>query len=154
MIDIHIRNSEKIALVARRLRQMGTDRTIVNNMTKNIKRIAGRLKEPIRQSARDTLPKAGGLGEWVSKSTITTSVRRSPRTAGVRIIVGKGEHDIAAMDAGSIRHPLWGNRKHWYPQTVNPHFGTNALHGQIADEVREAVSEAIDEAVAEVVRGI
>lgn len=153
MIDVHVTGGERIALVAKRLRQMGTDRTIVNNMTKRIRRITRRLDEPIRKSARDTLPHKGGLGEWVAQSTITTSVRRSARTAGVQIVVGKGQHDIAAMEAGNVRHPLWGNRKHWYPQKVEPGFGAAALKGQIADEVRQAVSDAIDDAVAEVLRG-
>lgn len=154
MPDLHITTSAKIRLVAAELRRLGDDRTIVNEMTKRIRRQAGPIRKAIKKSAVDTLPKTGGLGAATARSTVRVSVRRGERSAGVSIVVTKkspkGKADLNRLDLGSLRHPLWGNRKHWYPQTVTPGFATKPVEGPIADQFVRDVNEAVDAAIEEV----
>jgi hypothetical protein len=35
--------------------------------------------------------------------------------------------DLRSLDAGRLRHPLFGNRKHWYQQSVKPNWWTEPM---------------------------
>lgn len=56
--------------------------------------------------------------------------------------------DLASLDKGRLRHPLYGNRGHWYVQAVKPGFWTDAMEGEATDTVRAAAIQAIDDVVA------
>lgn len=158
MAGVHVEGSRKIALVGRALRQMGTDRSILNEMTKQIRQSAPPLRDEIRQSARTTLPRRGGLGEWVARARINVSVKRGATTAGVYVNIGKnsihGRTDLQSLDAGTVRHPLWGKRKYWYPQAVTPGFASRVIDGPAFDRFQADAEQAIDVAVERALRGI
>jgi hypothetical protein len=158
MESIHVDGARKIAAIAAALRALGDDRTIINQMTKQFRKMAPPVRKEIRASAVSTLPKRGGLGAWVAKSGIRVAVTRGTNNAGIRIVVGRnskgGRTDLSDLDRGSLRHPLWGNKAHWYPEAVKPGFATNVEHGVIFDEFRSQTGQAIDAAVEEVLRGL
>lgn len=151
---VHIGGSEKIRLVAKALRHLGTDRTILNEAAKNIRKAAPSIRDAIRASAKSNLPKRGGLNVWVSKASIRVRVLRTGRRAGISLVVGRnsahGRTDIKRIDAGVTRHPLWGNRKHWYAQSVTPGFATNVIRTGGADQLRAASEAALDTAIKQV----
>lgn len=160
MVDrvVRIEGAKKIQAIAIALRHMGEDRTIINEMTKRIRRAAGPLRAAVKSMARAILPKLGGLGVWVSRANIRVSVKRSSRYAGVSLFVGKdsihGRTDMVAIDAGKVRHPTYGNRKHWSLQAVTPGFATNVMHGSAADRFQADTLAAVDAAVAQVLHGL
>jgi hypothetical protein len=74
----------------------------------------------IQRSARESLPKAGRMNEFVAKRRPRTSVKLGPRVQSVRITYkGKG----APSDVGPWRHPVFGNRKVWVAQEYAPAEG-------------------------------
>lgn len=84
----------------------------------------------VKQSALSTLPKGGQpipLNEWVASASIKTITMYGARTAGVAIRARKTGHDLAAIDAGIVRHPTYGNRKAWATTNVQPGFFTRPL---------------------------
>jgi len=102
----------------------------------------------IRASARATLPRRGGLNEWVAKSSITTSVLTGTRTAGVRLRVRKGGHDLADLDRdGTVRHPVFGNRQVWASQQVPSGFASQPVE-RLRPEITAACLAAMREAAA------
>jgi hypothetical protein len=155
---IHVSGAEKLALVGTAMRRLGAERVIVKEMSKRIRRLAGPFRDAVKTSARSTLPHHGGLGEWVARSRMITSVRTTTRSAGVRLVARRtslrGASDIARIDAGRVRHPLFGDRAHWYAEAVTAGFGTRVLDGPVADEFRQEIGAAVDDAIAEVLRGI
>lgn len=71
-----------------------------------------------KTSARNRLPQRGGLGQLVAAQTkFRTKVTTGARSVGVSI-AATSNHDIKGMDKGRIRKPLFGDRRHWYPQQV------------------------------------
>lgn len=94
---------------------------------RNIRLIASPAIQAVRQSALDTLPKAGGLNQWVADATIKTSILTGPRTAGVAIRARKTGHDLPRINAGVARHPVFGNRNAWSTTYVTPGFFTKPL---------------------------
>lgn len=103
------------------------------------------VKAELRQSARDTLPH--GLGATVASSRINTRTVLSGKAAGMRLVM-TSQHDIAAMDRGRLRHPLYGNRNFWYSQEIKPGWWTD-----VADKVKPAAVIAAKQALDEVARG-
>lgn len=76
------------------------------------------LQGDVSKSAVSLLPRRGGLGRLIAASPSAIGTNRGAGVAsGVRLTTSSG-HDIAAMDRGRLRHPLFGDRKHWYTQTV------------------------------------
>lgn len=151
---VRIGGAEKIRLVAQALRHLGTDRTILNEAAKEIRAAAPNLRAAIRDNAVAILPKRGGLNRWVAAASIRVRVLRSGRKAGISLVVGRdsvhGRTDIARIDAGVTRHPLWGQRRHWYPQTVTPGFATDVMNHEAADVLRAAGDAALDKAIGQV----
>jgi hypothetical protein len=84
-----------------------------------------------KESAREHLPKRGGLNVWVadgSKIAVRNRISAT-NTVGMRIVATKGNHDLEDMDTGSIKHPVFGNRKvTWPTQDVYQGWFTKPLN--------------------------
>lgn len=99
-------------------------------------------RKKIRQSAIDSLPSRGGLNKWAARTpSINTDFRE--QSAGVRIRMQKKGHDIAALNRGRLRHPLFGNRNHWYEQSITPGFFTKPVEGD-AEDLRRRITAALE----------
>lgn len=86
-----------------------------------------------------TLPTRGGFaGELARK----TEMHRSKIPGGYRMTVDSKGSDAARINAGRLRHPVWGNRENWTTQTVAPHFADKAL-----DQVKRDVDREIAKAM-------
>jgi hypothetical protein len=86
------------------------------------------------------------------------SVKRTPpklRQAGVRVTAtsrkGKGV-DLNALDRGRLRHPLFGNRRHWYGQTVPVGWFARPMEAN-ADNVQRELRQAVREIEQDITRG-
>lgn len=134
----------------RELRAFDDRRVVLKELRAELRKPLPQLRKEVKRSAVAKLPAAGGLGAWVARGTVTLSARDRGRTAGIRIKVSrkstKNKADLKRLnDAGRVRHPLHGNRKHWYPQEVTPGYFDAAFYAQdwhgIADR---AVDRAFD----------
>lgn len=102
---------------------------IINEIRKDMRKPLPELRKKVRAAAIAMLPARGGLGRWVAAAKFSVRFRDSGRSAGISVKVSrKTEKDRAALDpldtAGRVRHPLYGNRRHWYPQQVAALFFT------------------------------
>jgi len=96
----------------------------------------------IRQSAIDNLPRAGGLNRWTARTpSVNTDFRE--RSAGVRISMKKKGHDLAALNRGRLRHPVFGNRKVWVQQAIEPGFFTRPID-EDSDDLRRRITDALE----------
>jgi hypothetical protein len=156
--DIHVNGVEKIAAVGAAVRRLGTDRTIVNNMAKEIRAAVPPLRTLIKAAAMRLLPSRNGLNAWVAKAKITSRVRRSANNAGVTLVDGRNSQgarsDLKGIDAGIVRAPYFGERSSWHEQRVTPGFFTESIQGEGVEVFREAVVRAVDKAVEETLRNI
>lgn len=104
----------ELPLLAARLKAAGMV-GVRREMVAGLRRAAKPLIPDMRESARQSLPRAGGLNETVAQQPIRTSVRTGARTAGVSI-----RAQWTRTDRGSWRHPVFGNRDAWVTQTYRP----------------------------------
>jgi hypothetical protein len=145
--------AEEIALVAAAVRSMGSDRKIVNDMAREIRKGIPPIRKAIKVNVVEYLP--SGLGPWVNKARVTGVIKRSATSAGVTIRMGRNSDsgkrsDLKRLDsAGRIRHPTgWGDHKvgPWAAQTVRPNSISDGITQEGADQLEQAVIAAADNA--------
>jgi hypothetical protein len=146
--DLSITGLDDVAKLTRDLKAAGNTE-LKKEMREAAKRIAVPAQEAVRQAALDTLPTKGGLNEWVAgRLKFKSLVRLAGKNVGIRIKIshrGKtGLSDLGAINRGRVRHPLYGNRDHWYLTQVPAGFVGKALD-EMADTAREEFLAAVDE---------
>lgn len=103
----------------------------------------------IKVEAEAAAPSSGGYRAVLSKSLrFKVSKRAGGRTATLKLVTyaeGQSERrDIQAFDRGLLRHPLWGNRNHWYVTPVRPGF-----HERGTDRAMPAMEENLGQVMAD-----
>ena len=115
MIDPSIDPPDKLDLVVRTLRDLG-DKDLARELSKGLNRATKDLKADAKAEAGRRLPQRGGLAARVAGAKLSTR-RRSGRNPGVRIQAA-GMAQLSGMDAGQVKHPVFGNRDVWVTQQI------------------------------------
>lgn len=149
VVDLRIQGADQLGDIARHLKETG-DKELRKELYRGIQRAAKPLRTAAQQAARENLPKRGGLNEWVasSKFSITTRGGRDP---AVRVAGKKAGHDLKRMDQGRLRHPLYGNRRHWFIQQIPAGWFSTAMTAR-APAVRRDVVAVLDDVAARIAR--
>lgn len=151
MSDFSVRGSQEMATVARRLKEAG--RTDLRKELLAGIREAGKTVIPdIKRAAASTLPRSGGLAAQVASQAY--SVRTSLALSGAKVsIVGRGMKGLRDIDAGRVRHPVFGDRSTWVQQSVTPGFVSQTVASK-ASAVRDEVEGAMDKVAREITGGL
>ena len=148
-----VRGADKLRKLGRDLRQAAN-----KDLTKKLYAGINRPVKPFRAAVKaETATLPSGYAPIMSRSLqIRVSTRTRGRGAGIRIVVsanGRSQlRDVAAVNAGRLRHPAWGRRGRWYTTTVTPGFvdrPTNAM----ADDIRREVEHVVDDIADQLERG-
>lgn len=136
---------------ARLLRKHADGGTVLKEMRAELRKPLPEFRRVLKSIAIALFPSGGGLGKWVAGTRVTLSVRDRGKTAGVRFIGSRkserNESDLKRLnDQGRVRHPLHGNRGHWYQQVVAAHwfdlaFARMDWYGRAARAMDRAVSK-------------
>lgn len=146
-MEIELRGAAQLVALAKRLRSATKD--LRSELYRGINRAAKPLKNDVKKSARERLPKRGGLAKRVSLTKIATKRRVTGNSAGVRL-VGTSGYDIGSINRGRVRHLTFGH-KPWVNQTVPKGFWTDPLVAG-APRVQGEIQEVMD-TVADKLRG-
>ena len=96
--------SERLAAIAARLKAEG-QKTVLYEMNRALRGAAQPLVTAVRNEARATLPKSGGLADEQADQAIRVSVITGFKTAGVRIRTRTP--GSVQTDMGFVRHPVF-----------------------------------------------
>lgn len=124
-MEVLITGADQLQRLGLSLKQAGNS-DLRKDMLRGLRVAAKPLLEDVKDSARDTLPKAGGLNEFVATGKYSVRNKLAGRNAGVRLVGTKSGHDIAAIDRGKVRHPVFGHAV-WATQDVTPGFWEKPL---------------------------
>ena len=110
------------------------------------------LVPKVRESARDRLPKGGGLNERIARKPYRAQTRTGATTAGVRIVGTKVDPRINAQ--GRVAHPVFGRSGSTVVQTVPGAKGyfDEPLRGS-APQVRADVVSVLEQFADRIVKG-
>ena len=141
-LTLRVKGVEDFGRVAKKLKAAGEEgKGLRRELLKGINRETKPLRQAAKANARRTLPKRGGLARLVARASMTTKTRLSGASASVRIVAKKAEH-IARIDKGTVRHPVFGNRKLWVSQSVAPGWFTKPMQ-EGSSKVRTAILQAV-----------
>ncbi len=143
---------QELRVIASRLRKAAA-RDLVVELRKAQRKAFQPLQKEIKAEALATLPKLGSYNAVMSKAvkvSVTTGVGRTALNARV-YAKGKGEErDVRQVNAGILRHPLFGHRKSWHTTRVRPGFvdrPVKALSDRVLKECADA-AQKLNESIA------
>ncbi len=110
---------------------------------RRIREIMVPLKEEVKSSAEELLPKAGGFAADIAASRFSTSV-----TSYTVVFKMRDVYDLKKVDEGRLRHPVFGNRSVWVTQSIRSGFWSNPVE-KAKVEIAAAVIEAMNEVIKE-----
>jgi hypothetical protein len=84
---------------------------------------------------------------------VSTSVRFSGSAPGVSVSVsaptgGPQGRDVSSLERGRLSHPLFGDRSHWYRQSVTRGFASKpikAIKSKIVEQIDDELAAVADD---------
>jgi hypothetical protein len=140
MLETTIDGADKVALVAKALRDLG-DRDLSRELSRGLNRVTDGLKEDAKEEAGKRLPHRGGLAERVLQAKLSTR-RKSGRNPGIRISA-KGMDQLELMDQGLVRHRVFGQDV-WVTQKITGGWFSDPMEAG-RDDVERAIEGVLDE---------
>lgn len=118
------------------------------------KRAVDRVYRPALVSLAPSLMPDRYAGLLARDLKVSTSVRFAGAAPGVTVSVsaptgGPQGRDVSSLERGRLSHPLFGNRHHWYRQTVTRGFASKPVKAS-----RPAIVREIDQELAKVSRDV
>lgn len=141
-VDLKVTGGADLAKVGRRLREVG-DKGLQRELARGIQRATKPMKEAGRRAAAAEFPQRGGLAQHVAASKFTTRTRKAGKSPGARVTVSS-DVDMVELDAGTVRHPVYGNRSVWVMQRVPAQVISGAMEGA-APEVRREIDKVLSD---------
>jgi hypothetical protein len=142
---------------ARELRSFDARKVVLRELRVELRKLLPPIRTEVKARALDTMPKRGGLNEWVAATRLTAIVRTTGRRAGITIKGSrkstKNKSDMASIDRGRVRAPSWGRRggSQWHNQTVSAGFFSEPAAND--ERLRAGADAALDHALDEIRRG-
>jgi hypothetical protein len=144
-----IRGAEALGVLTRRLKEAG-DKELQKELRVAIKNALDPLRRKLPVSAREVLPRRGGLGDKVAKSKFSISRKNTSRESGLRLIA-KNEYTLGKMDEGELRHPIRQRKRNarpvWVKQRITPGWASIPFDEEAAParaEIERAMQRVID----------
>ena len=144
VVDLRVTGAEDFRAVARAVKQAGD-----KDLRRELYRGINRTVKPLTQDVKDQMPRflpdryAGELAKSLRVKT-RTRAGANPAvflTATAKTKKGK-PRDLRSLNRGRLRHPLFGNRREWFDQSVRKDWWTHPLL-QGAPRVREELVEVL-----------
>lgn len=149
----HVRGTLELRRVARLLRDAPP--YLRKEMRENIKKPVKPFEQRVKSETPGSVP--GRYAAVLAPAIkVNISSALSGSGLGYTLIVfarGKAEdRDLKAVNAGLLRHPLFGRRSHWYGQQVRGGMVDRAVD-DLGRQVAQEVGKAVDEMAAKIVGG-
>lgn len=151
-IDVEVRGSQDLAALARALKEAGRN-DLRKELLANIRNAGKPVLDDAKATALAELPSRGGLADLVAGSKFAVRSSLSGKSARVTLQAINSKALVRTTDAGSVRHPVWGNRGTWVTQSVKSGWFSDTA-AESAPRFRDAISEAMARVAAQVERSV
>ena len=136
--DFQVRGSEDLARLAKALKEAGRN-DLRKELLKGVRESGASTVLEIRDSALRNLPRRGGLAEKVAaeKASLRATYGGSAARVSIRRKRGRG------LNAGRLRHPVYGNRENWVQQKVDANWFDDPIR-DAAPDIRRRLQAVLD----------
>lgn len=154
--DVTVTGQQDLQRVSAALKAAGNGQ-LRRELLRGIRTTVRPLIPQIEASALATLPRRGGLAQLIADSQFTVRTRLSGTTS-VRL-TARNPHEIAAMDRGRLRHPVFlraegespRKRQPWVNQRIPAEWFSRPTEDS-APRIRTAVVAVVDETARKIAR--
>lgn len=143
MPDFEIRpHADSVDELVKRIRTHGDGPALKKELNAGLNRATRDDRAALHDAIDDALPRSGGLAAKFKGATRFNTSAKSGRFAGVTIWGRVRGYDPRTLISGTVRKPLFGNRRHWFSQTagVNGDALENAFQDRKGDLQRDVVN--------------
>lgn len=129
-------------------RLKSADKKVAAGVRKQLRGAAKPLADRVKTKGAEPMPHRGGLSAYLA---LTARPRVSITQWGISLELrdpGKHGVSLADLNAGRLKHPLFGLRSTWIDQSVPAGSWTDAFDAA-ADDLREELADIIATAVLE-----
>lgn len=147
MIELEVTGQAEIRRVAARMR--AEDAAFDKNLVAGIRRAVAPLGTAIKAGVPNYMP--SGYAPVLGAALSTTTSVRQVRGPGVSVRVSaKGRsrpRHVRALDAGLLRHKLFGNPNFWYSQRIRAGFVTDkfkAMRDPVVASMRQVIENVVE----------
>jgi hypothetical protein len=141
-VDLQVLGAEQLHALSKRLKEAGR-----KDLRRELYKALNRATKPARERVKRDLPTylPDGYARDLGRDLSLRTRIRGGRDPGVSITAKarKKNREIYRLNRdGELRHPLFGNRRHWFGQQVKPEFFTEPIR-QDADQIAAALVEGL-----------
>jgi hypothetical protein len=152
VLDVRVDGGQKLATLGKALR--GADRAYRKQLRGRLRDAVKPLGQDVKQQMPTYLPRR--YAQVLQRAFRPRIKIRTGGLAAVRVIAvakGKGRpREVKAIDGGTLRHPVFGNRRLWVAQRVRAGFWSDPMQAG-APKVRRQVVEIINDVHAQIAKG-
>lgn len=136
----------ELSKLASELQAIG-DGALLKEAERTIRRVGEGAVAQVQLNAMRVLPKRGGANTWVANAPVRRIPLLDEKRAGLLIRQTKRGHDLIAINRGLLRHPLFGNREHWYTTNIPRDYFDAPIRAK-APEIERRLTSAIERLIA------
>lgn len=146
MPQVELQGAEQVDALVRRIRVHADAKAIRKELYQGLNRVTKGVRADMRASIGPSLPSRGGLAALAMAKASLNASATTGKNAGVRIRARHKSYDLKRLNAGRLRHPVFGNRRVWVEQTagINPGFLDDSFEKQKPEIARE-VQRVLDD---------
>lgn len=148
---VRVEGNDDMQRVADALKEAG-DKALMNRVRKAMRDAGKPIGTRVLKRGAEEMPHRGGLSDRISglgRVGVNNALRG--RVANISIVLRVKGADLRAINRGTLRHPVFGNREVWVGQPVPEAAWTRAFEAEV-DEARVAVLKAAQDALNDVAR--
>lgn len=151
-MEVEVQGSAELGRLARELKDAGHG-DLRKALLAGIRDAGKPILADAKKHAAADLPQTGGLAAQVAGSKFAVRTSLAASGASVKLLVTNNKNLIKSTNAGSIRHPVFGNTDVWEQQSVKGGWFSDTAKGS-ADEFRDAIYKAMRKVAADIERAV
>lgn len=141
MIDLRVIGDGRARDVAKRL-ELAANGKLRHDISQAVVEAVRPVPASIRRNILIKMPHRGGFARTLAGADFVVKPITWGGMAGARLLV-LSPMDEARIDQGRLRHPRFGDREHWYSQTVPKRVFSGPVHDAGSD-VRAAIVDVVN----------
>lgn len=151
MVDDVTIKSEDVDNLVRAIRTHADAKALRRELARGLNSATKDLRRQMVDAIPEALPRRGGLAERMREQVTSSASAKSGKYAGVSIRFRSKGYDMRTLTGGRIRHPLFGNRLHWFDQTAGV---DGDAFGDEFDDRRPEITRAVVRVLDDVARKV
>jgi len=122
------------------------DKSLATKVRRRLREAAEPLSKEVAEEGADAMP--SGIVDYLKGNA---KPRVSMTASAVQLVLqdrGKYGVQLAKLNEGNLRHPLFGRKKHWFLQSVAAESWTEAF-AKRADDIKRELIDVLDDVAKE-----